>query len=76
MSFDIYNLTITEKIKRIANHRGMQLAQLGNEFNRLYGKKYSAVSFRNKLNNGALSYDDVEKIGKILGFDVELKVHD
>ncbi len=74
MSFDVYDLTITDKIKRIANYRGLQLAQLGNEFNQRYGKKYSAASFRNKLNNGALSYDEVEKIGKILNFDVELKV--
>lgn len=76
MSFDINRLTISEQIKRIANYRGCQLAKLAEEFNRRYGTKYSAPSFRNKLNNGALSYDDVEKIGAILNFTVELKVND
>lgn len=76
MSFDLNKLTVAEKVKRIANYRGMQLAQLGNEFNLRYGTKYSAGSFRNKLNNGALSFDDVEKIGTILGFSVEIKLND
>lgn len=76
MAFDLNKLTIAEQIKRIANYRGIQLAKLGNEFNLRYGTKYSAGSFRNKLNNGALSFDDVEKIGKILNFSVEIKVND
>ena len=76
MSFDLNELSIAEQIKRIAKFREYTLGQLGNEFNRRYGKKYSAQSFRNKLNNGALSYDDVEKIGDILGFDVEIKLRD
>lgn len=76
MAFDINKLTISEQIKRIANHRGLQLAKLAEEFNRLCGTKYSAGSFRNKLNNGALSYDDVEKIGAILNFSVEIKLND
>ena len=74
MGFDINKLTIAEKIKRVAGYRGMQLAQLGEKFNQLYGTTYSAGSFRNKLNNGALSFNDVEKIGNILGFDVDIKL--
>ena len=73
-NFDVNKLTIAEKIKRIANYRGIQIAQLGNEYNHLYGTKYSAQSFRNKLNNGALSFCEVEKIGNILGFDVDIKL--
>lgn len=76
MKFDINKLTITEKIKRIANYRGMQLAQLGENYNNLYGTNYSAQSFRNKLNNGALTYNEVEKIGDILGFDIDIKLRD
>lgn len=76
MNFDINKLTIAEKVKRIANYRGMQLAQLGENYNHLCGTKYSAQSFRNKLNNGALTYNEVEKIGEILGFDVEIKLRD
>lgn len=76
MSFDLNKLTVSEQIKRIASHRGLQLAKLAEKFNQLYGTKYSASSFRNKLNNGALSYDDVEKIGAILNFSVEIKLND
>lgn len=73
---DILKLSISDKIKRVAKSRDMSIAQLGAEFNRRYGTKYSANSFRNKLNNGALSYDDVEKIGVILNFTVELDIKD
>lgn len=74
--FDVNKLTVAEKIKRIASYRGIQLAQLGNEYNQLYGTKYSAQSFRNKLNNGSLTFCEVEKIGSILGFNVDISLKD
>ncbi|MBQ9487277.1 MAG: hypothetical protein IJU91_05705 [Selenomonadaceae bacterium] len=72
----IFELSIADKIKRILQYRGMQISQLSVEFNRRYGTSYSPNSFRNKLNNGALSFDDVEKIGAILNFTVEIKIKD
>ena len=76
MFVNLNKLNISEKIKVAAKCRGLHLTKLAEEFNHLYGTKYSASSFRNKLNNGALSYDDVEKIGAILGFSVEIKFED
>ena len=76
MSLDLKKMSIADQIKIIANFRGFKINQLGNEFNRRFGTKYSAQSFRNKLNNGALSFDDVEKFGQILNFTVELKIND
>ena len=76
MSLNLKSLPVADQIKIIANVRGFKINQLGNEFNRRFGTKYSAQSFRNKLNNGALSFDDVEKFGQILNFTVEIKVND
>ncbi len=76
MSLDLKSLPVADQIKIIANFRGFKINQLCNEFNRRFGTKYSAQSFRNKLNNGALSFDDVEKFGQILNFSVEIKVND
>ena len=76
MNLDLSKIPINETLKHIAAYRGYTLAQVGKIFNQLSGKNYSPVSFRNKLSNGAIRYDELKKIGDILGFDVEIKMRD
>ena len=69
---DLDETTLHEKIKRIARQRGMTLTALGNEYNRRYGTKYRQQGFSLKLIRGAVRYDELKKIGDILGFKVEI----
>ena len=69
---ELDRLTLHEIIKRIVKQRNTTLTALGNEYNRRYGTKYRQQSFNEKLISGAVRYDELKKIGDILGFKVEI----
>ncbi len=74
MEFEMNQTTIGEKIKRIAAYRGYTLNGLRNEVNRQLGTKYQQPTFSRKLIKGAVRYDELEKLGEILGFNVKLEL--
>lgn len=76
MAIDLEEVTIAEKLKRIAAYRGYSMTKLGNEFNRRYGTKYNQQSFSRKLGNGTISCDELKKFGEILGFDIKLELRE
>lgn len=74
MIVDLGERTIAEQVKFLVKGSDFTLKTLGEEFNRRYGTNYLPQSFSRKINNPALALDDLEKIGKILGFRVKLEV--
>lgn len=76
MSVDLTEVSMQEKIKRIAAYRGMTLAELSVEYNKRNGTKYVPDSFYRKLRSGAVRYDELRKIGEILNFDIDFQIKD
>ena len=75
IDLDLSKMPISKILKQIAAYRGYTLTEVSEKFNNICGKNYSPVSFRNKLNNGAIRYDELQQIGKILGFEIDIKMH-
>ena len=50
----------------------MSLTALGKEYNKRYWTNYTQQSFSFKLISGAVRYDELKKIGEILGFKVKI----
>ena len=73
---NVGNATIRDQLKRISAFRGMTLNEFRNEYNKQSGKEYSQQSFSQKLNNGAIRWDELQQMGEILGFDVKLMLRD
>lgn len=68
---------VNRTIKALAQYRGVNLTKLCEMYNARYGTKYSAGSFRNKLNQEKrISYVDVQRFGEILGFTVNITLNE
>lgn len=76
MAIDIDKCSITDQIKFWAKYRGYTLKTLGEEFNRRFGTQYVQQSFSRKINNQAISYDELRQFGEILKFKVKLEPTD
>lgn len=76
MNLDFTNKSAPEQIKAIASYRGFNITQLSKEFNSRFGTKYTPDYFARKLRNNSISYDEMKKLGDILGFDVDIKLRD
>ena len=76
MQVNLEERSIAEQIKFLATYRGYTIKTLGEEFNRRFGTKYVQQSFSRKINNHAISYDELKKFGEILGFKVKLELLD
>lgn len=73
---DLNQVTISEKLKRIAAYRGYTVKSLGDEFNRRYGTRYTQSSFSRKFNNPKIGYDELKQLGEILNFEIDFKLID
>ena len=76
MAIDTDQRSIAEQIKFWASYRGYTLKTLGEEFNKRFGTKYVQQSFSRKINNRAISYDELRQFGEILKFKVKLEPTD
>ena len=76
MQVDLEERSIAEQLKFLATYRGYTLKTLGEEFNRRFGTKYVQQSFSRKINNYAISYDELKQFGELLGFKVKLELVD
>lgn len=76
MEINSKNLSNSEKIKIIATYRGFNLTTLGQEYNRRFGTKYTQNTFARKLRSDAISFSEMEQLGEILGFKVEITLED
>ncbi|MBR6887008.1 MAG: hypothetical protein IKN16_01000 [Selenomonadaceae bacterium] len=76
MQVDLEERSIAEQLKFLATYRGYTLKTLSEEFNRRFGTKYVQQSFSCKINNHAISYDELKQFGELLGFKVKLELVD
>ena len=76
MNINFEERSIAEQIKFLATYRGYTLKTLGEEFNSRFGTKYVQQSFSRKINNGAISWEELKQFGDILGFKVKLELVD
>lgn len=74
MQVDLEERSIAEQIKFLATYRGYTLKTLGEEFNKRFGTKYVQQSFSRKINNRAISWDELKQFGDILGFKIKLEL--
>ena len=73
---DLQHTTIQEQLKRIAAYRGLSQTELGEEFNKRQGTNYNQQSFSRKLKNGVINWGELQTLGAILHFEVEIKLLD
>lgn len=73
MKMDLDNRPLPEQVKMLASYRGYSLKALGEEFNRRYGTNYVQQSFSRKLKNRALTWDELQQLGEILGVRVKFE---
>ena len=76
MYVDLEQRSLVEQLKVIATIRNLSMKKLGEKFNECNGKNYSPPSFSRKLNNGLFYFDELQKLGNILGFKVKLELVD
>lgn len=74
MNVDLEGRSLAEQIKFLATYRGYTLKTLGEEFNQRFGTKYVQQSFSRKINNNAISWEELKEFGEILGFKVKLEL--
>ena len=67
---------LIDQIKQAAKIRNFSIKALGEAFNQRLDSNYTQSSFSRKLNNGAFNCNELEILGEILGFEVELKLID
>lgn len=70
MKLDLENRSLPDQVKMLAAYRGYTLKALGEEFNKRYGTNYVQQSFSRKLKNRAITWDELQQLGNILGAKV------
>ena len=71
---DFTNATLPMQLKAIIHHRGFAIKKICAEYNQRNNTKYLPQSFSRKISNGAFSFEELQKLGEILGFDVKLEL--
>ncbi|MBQ3444927.1 MAG: hypothetical protein IJG33_16970 [Selenomonadaceae bacterium] len=76
MVFEMEDRPLAEQIKAAADYRGFTMKKLGEEYNRRFGTKFIQQSFSRKINKGTLSWEELKRLGQILGFKPKLELVD
>lgn len=67
---------LSKQIKIATKYRGYTMKKLGEEYNRQFGTKLIKQSFSRKINKGALSWEELKRLGQVLGFKPKLELVD
>ena len=74
MNVDIGQRSLVEQVKFVATVRQCPIKELCEKFNLQNSTSYSPPSFSRKLNKGNFNFDELQKLGAILGFKVKLEL--
>ncbi len=74
MNDNLTQRTLIEQIKFIIKQKKITITNLADEFNKLQNTNYVQSSFSRKLNKGNFNLNELQRLGDILGFEVELKL--
>lgn len=66
-------MDVQRTIKIFAAEENISVAELIRRFSKYAGKEYSTQSFSNRLRNGTVHYNEVEKIAEMLGYKIKFE---
>ena len=73
---DLSNATLSMQLKAIIHQRGFTIKKICADYNQRNNTKFFPQSFSRKISHGTFSFEELQKLGEILGFKVKLEVDD